>query len=174
MRQSCLLCLAVALFGVACAQSNVPFPPTANTITAGAMGPNAAQLDTSSYAAGYAPTDNNTLPRWSGFINVVNGTQLADQQCKRFPVLGPNTYVAHLWESQNSIPRSAGLDLLILSACSMFAELLQTPSASEHTLLTCLLTRSLTQALDLTAGSCLRRLRASSPHLQACRPTLTV
>ncbi|KAK9837678.1 hypothetical protein WJX74_002813 [Apatococcus lobatus] len=56
------------------------------------MGPNAAQLDTSSYAPGYAPTDSNTLPKWSGFINVVNGTQLADQQCKRFPVLGPNTW----------------------------------------------------------------------------------
>ena len=95
MQQSCLLCLAVALLGVASAQSNVPFPPTANTITAGAMGPNAAQLVSPGYAAGFAPTDNNTLPRWSGFIQVVNGTQLADSQCKRFPVLGPNTYVTH-------------------------------------------------------------------------------
>ena len=75
MQQSCLLCLALALFGVASAQSNVPFPPTANTLTAGAMGPNAAQLVTNSYAPGFAPTDSNTLPKWSGFINVV---ELAD------------------------------------------------------------------------------------------------
>ena len=52
------------------------------------MGPNSAQLDTNTFAVGYGPGDNNTLPKWSGFINIVNGTQLADQQCKRFPVLG--------------------------------------------------------------------------------------
>ena len=90
-RSAALCCLAVALFGLASAQSNVPFPPVANSVNAGAMGPNVAQLDTNSFAAGYAPGDNNTLPKWSGFINIVNGTQLADQQCRRFPVLGPNT-----------------------------------------------------------------------------------